>query len=64
MYVPLVPLSLLDLLEAPTPFLMGIGGHSGAYLGAELAGESGGAGAGAGLAARVHEGLVVADLDR
>ncbi|KAG2429797.1 hypothetical protein HXX76_010581 [Chlamydomonas incerta] len=63
-YVPLVPVSLLDLLEAPTPFLMGVGGHSGASLGAELAGESGGAGAGAGLAARVHEGLVVVDLDR
>ncbi|KAG2437036.1 hypothetical protein HYH02_011299 [Chlamydomonas schloesseri] len=63
-YVPLVPVSLLDLLEAPTPFLMGIGGHSGSSLGAELAGEGGGAGAGTSLAARVHEGLVVADLDR
>ncbi|KXZ53706.1 hypothetical protein GPECTOR_6g623 [Gonium pectorale] len=74
-YVPLVPVALLDLLEAPTPFLMGLGGATGAELSAELAGVGlGGAaggrasygrsGSGSSLAARVHEGLVVADLDR
>lgn len=84
-YVPLVPAALTDLLDAPTPFLMGLGGGLGAALAAELhaacagacggvpgAGGGGGSGGdgefsewfGGGVAARVAEGLVVADLDR
>ncbi len=84
MYVPLVPAALTDLLDAPTPFLMGLGGGLGAALAAELqcagacgglpgvgggGGGSGGDGEfsewfGGGVAARVAEGLIVADLDR
>ncbi|GLI67075.1 hypothetical protein VaNZ11_011272, partial [Volvox africanus] len=47
-YVPLVPASLLDLLEAPTPFLMGLGGWVGTSFAAEVAIGAGADGRGGG----------------
>ncbi|EFJ47225.1 hypothetical protein VOLCADRAFT_92265 [Volvox carteri f. nagariensis] len=73
-YVPLVPASLVDLLDAPTPFIMGLGGRLGAGFAAEVAAAAaaaGGGGAGGGFggdgaaAVRAYEaGVVVVDLDR
>jgi hypothetical protein len=75
-YVPLVPSSLLDLLDAPTPYLMGVGGETGAAFSAELVLEQAEAraasasasssisGGEAGPASLARDGLVVVDLDR